>query len=251
MTNPFKAALAEGRVQLGIWSSLCNPLAAEILAQSAFDWVLFDAEHSPVEIAGLLPLLQAAGNGGAAPIVRPPWNDLVLIKRALDIGARTLLLPFVQNEAEAEAAAAAMRYPPRGRRGVAGSTRAGRYGRDAGYLRCADAEVCTLVQVETREAMARVEAIAAVDGIDGVFIGPADLSASYGLLGQPGAEVVQADIRAAAGKIRAAGKAPGIMASSVDDVRRYLDWGYLFVACGVDVRLLVHGVDALHAELRG
>lgn len=249
MENRLKAALAEGRVQLGMWCSLCSPMVAEMLAQSKFDWVLFDAEHAPLEIADLLPLLQAAGNGQASSIVRPPWNDMVLIKRALDIGAQSLLLPFVQNASEARDAVSSVRYPPAGRRGVAGSTRASAYGRDRGYHAGASEEICLLVQAESREALSNLEAIAEVDGIDGVFIGPADLSASMGALGKPGTAEVQAEIRSAAARIRAAGKAPGIMASSVDDARRYLDWGYQFVACSVDMKLLVHAVDALHKEL--
>ncbi|MBW8638441.1 HpcH/HpaI aldolase/citrate lyase family protein [Hoeflea sp. WL0058] len=249
MNNEFKAALWEGRTQLGIWSSLCSPLVAEMLAQSGFDWVLFDAEHSPVEIAGLLPLLQAAGNGSATAVVRPSWNDPVLIKRTLDIGAQTLLLPFVQDAAEARAAVASARYPTKGKRGVAGATRASRYGRDGNYHVNASDEICTLVQVETLEALSRLDEISEVDGIDGVFIGPSDLSASMGHLGQPGANEVQQQIRLAANTIRAAGKAPGILATSADDAKRYLDWGYLFVACNVDLRLLVQSIDALYTEM--
>lgn len=248
--NAFKAALWEGRLQLGIWSSLCSPMVAELLAQSDFDWVLFDAEHAPVEIAGLMPLLQAAGNGKAVPVVRPPWNDPVLIKRALDIGAQSLLLPFVETRAEAEAAVASVRYPTAGRRGVAGLTRASGYGRATGYLSRAAEEICLLLQVETAGALSRLPEIATVDGVDGVFIGPSDLAASMGHLGQPGAAEVQTAIREAARSIRAAGKAPGILATSAEDAKRYIDWGYLFVACGIDLKILVNGVDQLAATMR-
>lgn len=251
MTNEFKAALRSGKPQLGIWSSLCSPLVAEMLAQSAFDWVLFDAEHSPVEIAGLLPLLQAAGNGTASAVVRPPWNDPVLIKRALDIGALTLILPFVQTPDEAFQAVQSTSYPPRGIRGVAGATRASGYGRAPDYLTQASSQICTIVQVETSQALAHLPEIAATPGLDGVFIGPSDLSASLGHLGQPGHPDVQAKIRDAAAIIKAAGKAPGILATSIPDAKRYLSWGYLFVACGVDIKLLQMGVDALHAGMRG
>lgn len=247
--NRFKAALRAGQPQLGIWSSLCSPLAAEALAQSQFDWVLFDAEHSPVEMSGLLPLLQAAGNGSASAAVRPPWNDTVLIKRVLDIGAQTLLIPFVQNATEAAQAVAATRYPPTGVRGVAGATRASSYGRNPDYLAKAAEQICTLVQVETAAALDEIDAIAAVDGVDGVFIGPSDLSASMGFLGKPNAPQMQQAIRDAASKIRAAGKAPGILATSATDARRYLDWGYQFVACNVDLLILVRGVDALFQEV--
>lgn len=247
--NNFKAALKQGKTQLGMWSSLCSPLVAEMLSQSKFDWILFDGEHSPVEIAGLLPLLQAAGNGTASSAVRPPWNDPVLIKRVLDIGAQTLLLPFVQSAEEAEQAVYSCHYPINGRRGVAGGTRASGYGRTAGYLANAADEICILVQVETVQALSQIEAIAAVAGVDGVFIGPSDLAASMGHLGNPGHAEVQDAIKAAAVKIKAAGKAPGILALGVEDTRRYLDWGYQFVACNVDLRILVQGVDNLIDQL--
>lgn len=249
--NSFKAALRSGRVQLGIWSSLSSPLVAELLARSRFDWVMFDAEHSPLEISGLLPLLQAAANGTAVPVIRPPSNDPVLIKRALDIGAQSILLPFVQSAAEAAEAVASVRYPPHGIRGVSAATRASQFGRESDYLATADDEICTLVQVETGEALRELEAIASTAGIDGVFIGPSDLSASLGHLGHPGHPDVQAAIADAAGTIRSAGKAPGILATSSADARRYIEWGYVFVACGVDVRLLALSVDDLHRQVRG
>lgn len=249
MNNNFKSALWEGRVQLGIWSSLCSPLVAEMLGMSKFDWVLFDNEHSPVEIAGLMPLLQAAGNGAAAPVVRPAWNDPVMIKRVLDIGAQTILLPFIQSAEEARDAVRSVRYPPHGRRGVAGATRASSFGRNPNYLNSANDEICVLVQVETREALNRVDEIAAVEGVDGVFIGPSDLSASMAHIGRPGTPEVQNAIKDAARRIRAAGKAPGILATNAEDARRYLDWGFLFVACGVDLGLLVRAVDTLHGEM--
>lgn len=247
--NAFKAALKAGKPQLGIWSSLVSPVVAEILGQSAFDWVLFDAEHSPVDLAGLQPLLQACAGGKAHAAVRPPWNDMVMVKRVLDMGAQTVLLPFVQTPAEAAAAVASTRYPPAGMRGVSAATRAGGYGRRPDYLARAGDNICTLVQVETAEALAQLDAIAATPDLDGVFIGPSDLAASMGHLGQPGHPDVQAAIQGAAKTILARGRAPGILAVSAADARRYLDWGYLFVACGLDLRILVQGVDALHAEV--
>ncbi len=247
--NTFKTALSQGRRQLGIWSTFCSPLAAEILGKSGFDWILFDSEHSPVEIAGLLPLLQAAGGGPASCVVRPAWNDPVLIKRVLDIGAQTLLLPFVQSAEEADRAVRSCRYPPAGWRGVSGTTRANDFGRTSDYLKTAADEICVLVQVETGEALGQLERISAVPGVDGVFIGPADLSASMGHLGNPGHAEVQSAIKAAVGPIRAAGKAAGILATSVPDARRYLEWGYQFVACNVDVRIFVQGLDALRSEM--
>jgi 4-hydroxy-2-oxoheptanedioate aldolase len=247
--NAFKSALREGRRQLGIWSTFCSPIAAEILGKSGFDWILFDSEHSPVEIAGMLPLLQAANGGPASCVVRPAWNDPVLIKRILDIGAQTVLLPFVQTSEEAHRAVQSCRYPPDGRRGVSGTTRASDFGRTGNYLKTAAEQICVLVQVETGEALGRLGEIAEVSGVDGVFIGPADLSASMGYLGNPGHADVQAAIKAAVGPIRAAGKAAGILATSALDAKRYLDWGYQFVACNVDVRIFVQGLDALRTEM--
>ena len=247
--NAFKAALKAGKPQLGIWSSLVSPVVAEVLGQSAFDWVLFDAEHSPVDLAGLYPLLQACAGGKAHAAVRPPWNDMVMIKRVLDMGAQTVLLPFVQTPGEAAAAVASTRYPPAGVRGVSAGTRAGGYGRRPNYLQQASDEICTLVQVETAEALAQLDATAATPDLDGVFIGPSDLAASMGHLGQPGHPDVQAAIQRAAKTILAQGRAPGILALGAADARRYLDWGFLFVACNIDLRILVQGVDALHAEV--
>lgn len=247
--NAFKAGLKAGTPQLGIWSSLVSPVAAEILGQSAFDWVLFDAEHSPVDLAGLYPLLQACAGGKASAAVRPPWNDMVMVKRILDMGAQTVLLPFVQTPTEAAAAVASTRYPPDGVRGVSATTRAGAYGRRPEYLARAAENICTLAQVETVEALGQLAAIAATPNLDGVFIGPSDLAASMGHLGQPGHPDVQAAIQAAAKTIMAQGSAAGILAMTATDARRYLDWGYLFVACSMDIRILVQGVDALHAEV--
>jgi 4-hydroxy-2-oxoheptanedioate aldolase len=247
--NAFKSALSQGRRQLGIWSSFCSPIVAEILGKSGFDWILFDSEHSPVEIAGLLPLLQAASSGPAACVVRPAWNDAVLIKRILDIGAQTVLLPFVQNSDEAHRAVQSCRYPPDGRRGVSGTTRACDFGRTSDYLKTAAEQICVLVQVETGEAVGQLEQIAGVPGVDGVFIGPSDLSASMGHLGNPGHADVQAAIKTAVEPIRAAGKAAGILATSVPDAKRYLEWGYQFVACNIDVRIFVQGLDALRTEM--
>src|SRR5258707_10129933 len=181
--NAFKHALAQGKLQIGLWSSLCSNIAAEIISDSGFDWILLDTEHSPNEIPDLLSQLQAVQRGTATPIVRAAWNDAVLFKRILDIGAQSLLVPFVQNPEEARRAVAATRYPPSGIRGTAGSSRASRYGRVKDYLKKANEEICLLVQVETRQALDQIEAIAKVDGIDGVFIRPAGLAASRGHIG--------------------------------------------------------------------
>ena len=166
--NDFKRRLAAGEVLNGFWLSLASPVASEALSLAGFDWLLFDGEHSPVDVAGVQPLLQAAATGTASAVVRPAWNDKVLIKRLLDIGAQTLLVPFVQSAEEAAAAVLASRYPPHGVRGVAGATRASRYGQTEDYFAVANREICVLVQVETGEALGRLEEIAAVDGVDGV-----------------------------------------------------------------------------------
>jgi 4-hydroxy-2-oxoheptanedioate aldolase len=249
--NRFKARLLAGETQWGLWSSLASPVAAEALSLVGFDWMLFDTEHSPVEVAGLQPILQAAATGTASAVARPAWNDKVLIKKLLDIGVQTVLVPFIETPEEALAAVRATRYPPEGIRGVAGSTRASRYGMVPDYLAKANAEICVLVQIETAQALARLEEIAAVDGVDGVFIGPSDLSASMGHLGNPGHPDVQEAIRIAAGRITATGKVPGILATKAEDAMRYRDWGYRFVAAAVDVGLMMGAARALHARVTG
>ncbi|WP_371998822.1 HpcH/HpaI aldolase/citrate lyase family protein (plasmid) [Tistrella mobilis] len=249
--NDFKRRLTAGETLNGFWLSLASPVASEALSLAGFDWLLFDGEHSPVDVAGVQPLLQAAATGTASAVVRPAWNDKVLIKRLLDIGAQTLLVPFVQSAEEAAAAVLASRYPPHGVRGVAGATRASRYGQTEDYFAVANQEICVLVQVETGEALGRLEEIAAVDGVDGVFIGPSDLAASMGHLGRPGHPEVQAALKDAAARIAATGKAPGILATSAADARRYVDWGYRFVAAGVDIGVLMAGAKAMLAEVRG
>lgn len=243
--NAFKAALARGELQIGLWSSLCSPIVAEIIGQSGFDWILVDTEHSPNEPPAVLAQLQALQAGTATPIVRPAWNDPVLLKRLLDIGTQAVLVPFVQNAEEAARAVAACRYPPAGIRGITVSGRGSRYGRVPDYLKRADAEICVLVQVETGEALAQLEAIASVDGVDGVFIGPADLSASLGHIGNPGHPEVQAAIKDAVDRLTALGKPAGILTPSEADARRYIEWGYRFVAVGSDLGLLTKNADAL------
>jgi 4-hydroxy-2-oxoheptanedioate aldolase len=247
--NKFKHALKAGKPQIGIWSSLSSHIVAEVLGGAGFDWVLLDTEHSPNELPMVQQQLHAMTEGSATPIVRVPWNDMVMVKRFLDIGAQSLLLPYVQTVEEAKNAVAYTRYPPRGVRGVAGATRATRYGRIKDYFKLVENELCLLVQVETRKAMANIEAIAAVDGIDGVFIGPNDLSADMGYLGNWQHPEVWKVMEEAAKKIRNAGKAPGILVGEADG-KRCLDMGYLFVAVGADVGLLARGAEALGAKFR-
>lgn len=249
--NAFKHDLAAGKLQIGLWSSLCSNLAAEVISDSGFDWILLDTEHSPNEIPDLVTQLQAVQRGTATPIIRPAWNDAVLAKRCLDIGAQTLLFPYVQNPEEAKRAVASTRYPPQGIRGVSAGARASRYGRVPGYLGKANAEICVLVQVETRPALDQIEAIAKVEGVDGVFIGPADLAASLGHLGNPAHPEVQAAIQDAAKRLKAVGKPAGILTPNEEEARRYIDWGYLFVAVGADIGLLARNADALAKKFKG
>jgi 4-hydroxy-2-oxoheptanedioate aldolase len=246
--NRFKHRLAAGEQQIGLWVSLASAYSAELVAGSGFDWLLLDGEHSPNEVDNLLLQLQAVAPYPATPIVRAAWNDKVLVKRLLDIGAQTLLIPYVSTEAEAVEAVRAIRYPPRGVRGVAGVTRASRYGRIADYAKRAEGELCLLVQVETREALDNLERIAGVDGVDGVFIGPADLAAGLGHLGDIAHPDVQAAIKEAIRRIRACGKAAGILATDDATANRYIDWGTRFTAVGLDAMVLAKETAALAAR---
>jgi 4-hydroxy-2-oxoheptanedioate aldolase len=243
--NVFKAAIRSGKQQIGLWVALASPYSAEICAGSGFDWLLFDGEHGPNDPPSMLPQLQAAAAYPVSAIVRPAWNDKVLLKRYLDVGFQSFLVPYVQTAAEAEAAVAAIRYPIRGVRGVAGSTRASRYGRIADYARRAEAELCMLVQIESREGLDNLDAIARTDGIDGVFIGPADLAAGLGRLGDIGHAEVQSAIKEAIARIKAAGKPAGILATDDASTKRYIEWGTTFTAVGVDVMMLARETEKL------
>ncbi|MEI6474275.1 MAG: HpcH/HpaI aldolase/citrate lyase family protein [Planctomycetota bacterium] len=246
--NKFKQALKEGRLQIGLWSSLCSNIAVEVIGDSGFDWILIDSEHAPNELSGIVTQLQALSAASAAnttAIVRPAWLDTVAIKRILDIGAQSILVPYVQTEAEARLAVASVRYPPAGIRGVAPVIRASHYGRISNYLADADSQICLLVQVETAAAMTQLEAIASVEGVDGVFIGPSDLAASLGHLGNPAHTEVQAVLRNAATRLKTIGKPAGILTSNAEEARRYIEWGYTFVAVGTDINVLRFGADAL------
>lgn len=248
--NRFKRAIAARRPQIGLWSTLCSNIVAEVIADAGFDWILIDTEHSPNEVRDVLAQLQAMALGTATPIVRPAWNDPVLIKRLLDIGAQTLLVPFVENAEEARQAVAAVRYPRQGIRGVSASHRANRFGRIRDYHSRADAEVCLLVQVETPTALEALPEIAAVEGVDGIFVGPSDLAANMGHIGNPAHPEVQEAIGRALAAATAAGKPAGILTPAEPQARRWLDAGYTFVAVGTDVGLLAGGADALAARFK-
>jgi len=248
--NPFKRALREGRAQIGLWSSLSSNYSVEVVAGAGYDWILLDMEHSPNDLESLLAQLQAASPYATHPVVRVPWNDMVTVKRVLDVGAQSLLVPYVQNAEEAKAAVANTRYPPAGVRGVAGTTRATRFGRIKDYAKRAHEEICVLVQVETKSALEQLEAICAVEGVDGVFIGPADLHASMGHPGETANPAVLPLIEDAMRRIRKAGKAPGYLSPVEADAKRMLAAGAQFVAVGADVGLLARGAENLLARFR-
>lgn len=249
MKNAFKAALREQRLQIGLWQALATPYTAEICATANFDWLLFDGEHAPNDVPTLLAQLQAVGAYASHPVARPPCGDARLIKQYLDIGFTSLLIPFVETQEQASALVAAMRYPPVGVRGVAsGLVRASRWGGIEDYLARADDEVCLVVQIESPLGLANLPAIAATPGVDGVFLGPADLSASLGHRGAPGHPQVQARIEGAIREIRASGKAAGILAADHALARRYIELGCSVVAVGTDVALLALGARALREQ---
>jgi 4-hydroxy-2-oxoheptanedioate aldolase len=248
--NPFKRALKAGKPQIGLWSSLSSNYSVEVIAGAGFDWILLDMEHSPNDLESALSQLQAAAPYPSHPVVRVPWNDMVAMKRLLDIGAQSLLVPYVSTAEEARAAVAYTRYPPAGVRGVAGTTRATRFGRVKDYAKRAQEELCLLVQVETQAALDNIEAICAVDGVDGVFIGPADLHASLGYTGEIANPKVKPLIDEAIRRIRKAGKAPGILTPNEADAKHWLGCGGLFVAVGADVGILARGAEALAAKFK-
>lgn len=250
--NTFKHALTEPRARIGLWLGLADPYAAELCATAGFDWLLIDGEHGPNDLRSMLGALQAVAPYPAHPVVRIPHGDTALIKQVLEIGATTLLVPMVESAAQARELVRATRYPPRGVRGVgSGLARSSRWGAYPGYLHETDEGICLLVQVETASALAQLDDIAAVDGVDGVFIGPADLSASMGHLGNPGHPDVRQAIDAAMARILAAGKAPGILAVDEALARHYIGLGARFVAVGVEATLLARAARALAARFTG
>jgi 4-hydroxy-2-oxoheptanedioate aldolase len=248
--NRFKQALSRCERQVGLWCSLSSPIAAEILAGAGFDWIVIDGEHGPNDITTLLPQLQAMRGGTAEAVFRVPWNEPVIIKRALDVGARSLIIPYVQNADEARKAVAATRYPPLGIRGVARAIRANDYGRLQGYHRNAHLDTCVLVQLETKSALKEIEAVAAVEGVDGIFVGPSDVAASLGYLGDPKDPEVQAAIKDAGRRIRAAGKSAGFLTGNADEAEAFFELGFNFTAVGNDVSILASVAGNLAARFR-
>ncbi len=248
-TNHFKAAIGAGQHQLGLWNTIGGNTVPELLGGAGFDWVLIDCEHSPIETVEVLPALQAlAGTPRVSAAVRPADNDPIAFKRILDMGAQTILVPYIQSGAEADAAAAAMRYGPRGIRGMAGMTRATRYGQVERYFATAEDELCLILQIETLAGLDALEDIAAVDGVDGIFFGPADLSASMGLPGEMDNPDVVRAIEDGFRRLEAMGVPGGVMALDVDAAKRFIDLGSRFTAVGVDLVLLADAVADLRAK---
>lgn len=248
--NRFTRAIRDGQKQIGLWISLGSNFAAEVVAPSGYDWVLIDMEHSPNDLSSVLSQLQVFASCSSTAIVRPEWNDPVLVKRLLDIGAPGLLFPMVQTVEEAQKAVAATRYPPRGKRGVSGSTRANAFGRVSDYFESVEDETTVIVQLETRAAIERAEEIAAVDGVSGVFFGPADIAADIGLLGNAMDPAVWDLIRPVARKLMAKGVPVGTLVIDAKFAAGLLNDGFTFVACGSDTALLAEGADSLLAQVR-
>ncbi|MDR3440346.1 aldolase/citrate lyase family protein [Telmatospirillum sp.] len=249
--NTFKRAIKSGHLQIGLWSILSNHMTVEIIAGAGFDWLVLDTEHAPNELPMVMMQLQAATGGTAHPVVRVPWNDTVDIKRYLDIGVQTLLIPSIESADEARAAVAATRYPPKGVRGYSAAPRAALYGRVKGYPQICEEEICVLLQIETRKGMEHLEEIAAVEGVDGLFVGPGDLSAALGHVGDPKHPDMLAAIDQTLARIRAAGKPAGMLTPDEKLARHYIGTGCLFVAVGSDLGLLARGSEQLAAKFKG
>ncbi len=233
--NTFKAALADGRQQIGFWCSIGDSLVVEMLAGCGYDWLLIDCEHTTLDPAGVLPALQAVAPYPTHPIVRPSSLDVAEIKKLLDLGAQTLLVPYIQTVEEARLAVAAVDYPPTGIRGVAGTTRASGFGAIPRYHARARDEICLLLQIETVEALEVLDEVAALDGVDGIFIGPSDLAASMGHPGNPGHPDVHEACADAIRRVRAAGKPAGFLSPDQAFVAKMIDAGSLFTAVGIDL----------------
>jgi 2-dehydro-3-deoxyglucarate aldolase len=243
--NAFRQDLLARKPLVGCWMSLANPATAEVLGLAGFDWLLVDGEHAPNDVSTLVPQLMALKDSPSAPVVRPPWNEPVILKRLLDAGFHNFLIPFVESAEQARAAVAATRYPPRGIRGVSVLQRNNRFGTVPDYFRVIDDHIAVMVQIESRGGLEAIDAIAAVDGVDGIFVGPQDLAAALGHLADPSHPEVQEAIRHVFARAVAAGKPAGTLAPVEADARRYMEWGATFVAVGSDLALLRSATQAL------
>jgi 2-dehydro-3-deoxyglucarate aldolase len=243
--NQFKKDLLAGKRLIGCWSSLSNAITTEVLGVAGFDWILLDGEHAPNDVSTFVPQLMALKDSRSAPVVRPSWNNAVEIKRLLDAGFYNFLIPFVQSADEARAAVAATRYPPMGIRGVSVSQRSNRYGTVPRYFEEVNDHISVGVQIESPAGVAAAAAIAAVEGVDCLFVGPSDLAAGYGHLGQAAHPEVQDAIARVFAAARAQGKPSGILATVEADARRYMEMGASFVAVGSDLGALRSATQAL------
>lgn len=249
--NAFKEAISARTTQIGIWQALASPYTAEICAGAGFDWLLFDAEHGPNDIPLVLSQLQAVAASSAEPVVRLPVADAVLVKQYLDIGARSLLVPMIETADTAEAMVRATRYPPFGNRGVGSAIgRASRWNRTPSYLHEAHKGICLLLQIESNAGLTQLESIAKIDGVDGIFIGPSDLAADLGHIGNPGHRDVQKAIEDALRRISNCGKPSGILIADETLAQRYIELGASFVAVGTDVTILSRGAETLAARFK-
>lgn len=243
--NKFRQDLLAGKRLIGCWSSLGSPISTEVLGLAGFDWILLDGEHSPNDVLSFIPQLMALKDSPSAPVVRPQWNDTVQIKRLLDIGFHNFLIPYVQTAEEARAAVAATRYPPAGVRGVGVLQRNNRYGTVKDYFKIVNDNIAVLVQIESRAAVDAIDGICAVDGVDAVFIGPVDLAASFGQLGNPGHPEVQAAMQKVCASAKAHGKPIGILTPIEAEARRYMEMGATFVGVGSDLGVFRNATQAL------
>ena len=250
--NRFKQLLAARATHtpLGTWVMSASPLVAEAVGVAGFDWCVLDMEHTPLDLMDLVHLLQAVAGTPMTPVVRVPWNDTVNIKRVLDAGTSNLMIPFIQDAEEARQAVAATRYPPLGVRGMAGMSRGSRFGTTPDYLRTANDHICVVLQLETPQAMANLEAIAAVPGVDALFVGPGDLSGAMGHVGQLTHPEVMASMANAARRANAIGMPIGSVGGNADTVAAYRAAGYDFVAMASDLGLLMRGLQAALAAMR-
>jgi 4-hydroxy-2-oxoheptanedioate aldolase len=249
--NRFKRAIVAGQAQVGLWSGLGSANGAELCAAAGFDWLLLDAEHGFNDVLSIQPQLQAVAPYATSAVVRPPVADAALVKRYLDVGAQTLLVPMVDTAEQARLLAAAAAYAPTGMRGMATMTRAARWGRVTDYIKRAREQICLIVQIESVTGMQNLDAIASVDGVDALFIGPADLAASMGHPGQAGHPDVVSAVERAIRRVRELGKPVGILTLDEALAQRYFELGCSFVAVGIDVVILARAVDALRARFKG
>ena len=249
--NRFKLSLRGATAPVGTWLMSAAPAAAEALGCAGLDFLVVDTEHVPLDVAHTIEMLRTIAGTPAAAVTRVPWNDMVMVKRALDAGAQTIMFPFVQNAEEARRAVSYTRYPPQGIRGVAAMHRGSRYATVPDYLRRANAEICVVVQLETPAALDALPQIAAVEGVDSLFVGPGDLSAAMGRLGDIAHADVQAQLERAARECRRLGMPCGIVGPNPEMVRRFLDYGYSWVAVGSDMSLMIGRAQEWVGQVRG